>query len=115
MATRQVDVEGEILKLLTDPESRANPYPIYELIRESGGTRMTDLGFWFVTSYSQCAEVLRHPALVRRHGNSWEMRGMLSGANGRSWFEAQSRSMLWLDNPDHARIRRLVSHAFTPR
>lgn len=114
-ATTQADLDQEILKLITDPATRANPYPVYDAVREFGGARLTDIGFWFVTSYKPVAEILRHPALQRRHGDSWEMRGMLFNALGRPWWEAQSKSMLWLDNPDHNRIRRLVSHAFTPR
>ena len=115
MGTTQTNVNDEIFRLITDPEARANPYPVYDTVRQAGGAYLTELGFWFVTSYADCAAILRHPALKRRHGNSWEMRGMLSGALGRPWFEGQGKSMLWLDNPDHARIRGLFSRAFTPR
>ena len=111
----QPDVPEEILKLVTDSAARADPYPVYERIRSTDGAYLEDLGFWFVTSYEDCAALLRHPSLKRRHKDSWEIRGAMSNALGRPWFEGASRSMLWLDNPDHARIRGLVARAFTPR
>ena len=111
----RVDVQQEILKLVSDPEVRADPYPTYERIRSADGAFLGGLGFWFITSYEECAALMKHPLMKRRHVDSWEMRGAMSNALGRPWFEGASRSMLWLDNPDHARIRGLVSRAFTPR
>ena len=115
MSTREIDVQQEILRLVSDPAARADPYPVYERIRAADGGYLGELGFWFITSYDDCASLMRHPLMKRRHQNSWEMRGAMSNALGRPWFEGASRSMLWLDNPDHARIRGLVSRAFTPR
>lgn len=111
----KADVQEELLKLVSDPAARADPYPVYERIRAADNAYLGDLGFWFITSYEDCAAVMRHPSMRRRHQNSWEKRGAISNAIGRVWFDGASRSMLWLDNPDHARIRGLASRAFTPR
>ncbi|HEX8099052.1 MAG TPA: cytochrome P450 [Actinomycetota bacterium] len=103
-----------VLSLITDPDVRANPYPIYRQLREMAPVH-SGAFFWFLTSYDACDKAVHHPALVRRHGEAWEIRAQVQGSAGRRWFEAQDRSMLWLDPPDHRRIRGLVSKAFTPR
>ncbi len=104
-----------VVALVNDPEVRANPYPAYESLRREGPTFQSALGFWFITSYAENARLMRHPDLVRQHGGSWELRGEMTGGTGRPWFEQQGRFMLFLDPPDHTRIRSLVSRAFTPR
>ncbi len=103
-----------VLKLITDPEARANPYPVYHQLRETSPVHNGTF-FWFVTSYETCDKAVHHPALVRRHGEAWEIRAQVQGSAGRRWWEGQEQSMLWLDPPDHKRIRGLVSKAFTPR
>ena len=103
-----------VLKLITDPQTRANPYPVYRQLREMAPVHSSAF-FWFVTSYEACDQAVHHPALVRRHGEAWEIRAQVQGSAGRRWWEGQETSMLWLDPPDHRRIRGIVSKAFTPR
>lgn len=107
--------EAAIVGLLSDPATRANPYPAYDAIRAAGGVFHSELGFWFVSSYSEAARLMRHPDLPRQHGESWTRRGEMSNSLGRPWFEQQARFMIFIDPPDHTRIRGLVSRAFTPR
>jgi cytochrome P450 len=107
--------EEQIQRLIFDPVARADPYPIYMSLRAVAPVYQASFGPWFVTTYEECASLLRDPRLVRRHGDAWEQRAMLQGCLGRDWFEAQARWMLWLDPPDHTRLRGLVSKAFTPR
>ena len=118
MATGHIDteaVDAAILTLVTSAdETRANPYPLYEQMRTHPVHRSV-LEVWFVSSYAGCERVLRSPAFKRRHGDAWSRRAALQGAEGRRWLEHQERWMLWLDPPDHGRIRNLVSRAFTPR
>ena len=113
--TGVMTAETAILSLLDDQSVRANPYPAYESIRAAGGAFYSTLDFWFVSSYTECDRLMRHPDLVRKHGDSWNLRGELMACIGRPWFEQQGRFMLFLDPPDHTRIRGLVSRAFTPR
>ena len=109
------EAEQAFFRLVGDPVARANPYPVYEEIRRAPSALAATTGFWLITGHSDCAQLLRHPLLKRRHGDSWEARAEFSGGAGRPWFAEQSQSMLWLDNPDHGRLRGLVSKAFTPR
>lgn len=118
MVTGSIDheaVDNAILALVTgDEATRANPYPLYAQMR-THPVHQSVLGVWFVTSYTGCDRVLRHPAFRRNHGDALQRRIALQNAAGRRWFEHQTRWMLWLDPPDHGRIRSLVSRAFTPR
>ena len=104
-----------VMRLIFDPESRAHPYREYDILRSGDPVQSSDLGFWFITSYEECAALLRHPALSRQHGNSWEMRAQMNNCVDRRWYDHQSRWMLWMDPPEHPRLRKLVSKAFTPR
>jgi cytochrome P450 len=100
--------------LITDPATRANPYSVYDRLRESRLHRSM-VQIWFASTYSVCNQVVRHPKFVRRHGDSWERRAAFMGSLGRRWLADQEKWMLWLDPPDHARIRGLVGQSFSAR
>ena len=102
-------------RLVFDPVARANPYPVYDEMRASDPVWQSEIGPWFITGYDECARLLRDQRLTRRFGDSWDQRAIIQNSVGRDWFEEQSRWMLWLDPPDHTRLRGLVSKAFTPR
>ena len=108
-------VADAAMRLVFDPVARANPYEAYDVMRGHDPVYRSPIGPWMVTSYDECARLLRDPRLTRRFEDSWEQRAILQNSVGRLWFEAQDRSMLWLDPPDHTRLRGLVSKAFTPR
>ena len=103
------------LRLVFDPVARANPYDVYDVMRAGDPVYQSEIGPWFVTSYDQCARLMREPRLTRRFEDSWEQRAILQNSVGRPWFDQQEHWMLWLDPPDHTRLRGLVSKAFTPR
>lgn len=85
-----------------DPDFHADPYAHYRALVDGGGLRRTPAGTWVTGSYELCEHALRDPRLGHR-GGSWRVAG-----DGH-------RSFLMLDPPDHTRLRRLVSKAFTPR
>ena len=108
-------VDDAAVSLVFDPAARANPYPVYDVLRANAPAYQTSFGPWFVTSYAECARLMRDPRLTRRYEDSWEQRAIIQNSVGRRWFLQQERWMLWLDPPDHTRLRGLVSKAFTPR
>jgi cholest-4-en-3-one 26-monooxygenase len=66
-------------------------------------------GFWAVTRYADLKEVSRHPEIFSSaigHSNIWDLDDEA--------LEAR-RSIIDSDPPDHTRLRRVVSRAFTPR
>src|SRR4051812_995940 len=77
--------------------------PIRE-IEIPGGTRA-----WLVTGYDEARQVLNDPRLSKTAP------GLRVGPLGDDIREATFRHMLAADPPDHTRLRRLVSAAFTAR
>ncbi|GLY79828.1 cytochrome P450 [Actinoallomurus iriomotensis] len=84
------------------PEFSADPYAHYRSLRAAGPLVHTAGGLWLSTSFAVCTQVLRDPRFG--HGDT--------GPAGRP---PRRRSFLTLDPPEHTRLRRLVSRAFTAR
>ncbi|MEU4560271.1 cytochrome P450 [Actinoplanes sp. NPDC023936] len=101
----------------TDPAFQANPHPAYQNWRRTGPVRRTrlpsGLSAWLVTRYDDARRALADPRLSKQSGFSV---GSSTAANRPSSPAAiLSRHMLAADPPDHTRLRRLVSAAFTAR
>lgn len=94
-----------------DREYIDNPYPAYRHLRAVAPVHRTPVGMWRIALYDHVNDVLRDPrAGMRLKGGG--MPPMFSSGTG---SERPRRFMLLLDPPDHTRIRKLVSKAFTPR
>lgn len=98
--------------VLTD-EGRQDPYAAYARLRAGGGRWATAFGDLGLAGYHDCLEVLRHPRLGRPEPDM-ELPAGMSG-RAREVEGDRAASMLFLNPPDHTRIRGLVSRAFTPR
>ena len=99
---------------LFSPTLNVDPYPAYERLRAEGPiVPLKALNAWLVTSYDLCEAVLRAPVSVDR-GDLFDVVSPWSklAPQTRGMF---TRSLLLQDPPDHTRLRRLVSRAFTPR
>lgn len=110
--TTTADPQALLLQLL-DPANRADPYPVYDRIRESGPLQPpgTNLTVW--SSYAHCDEVLRHPSSASDGLKSTiAQREIAGGAEPRPLGKP---GFLFLDPPDHTRLRGLVSKAFAPK
>ena len=93
-----------------------DPYPQYEVMREQAPVYEHPLGFWLLTGYEDVFWLLRAGLSVEdrnvAQGPFTELRDQLRGDDVPS---QDGLSMLDRDPPDHTRLRRLVSKAFTPR
>jgi cytochrome P450 len=79
-------------------EGRANPYPIYERIRERGTLVPTRVdGDWLTVSHRVCHSVLRSRRFGVQPPDGFEM------------------SFLGKNPPDHTRLRRFAQPAFSPK
>jgi cytochrome P450 len=99
-----------------DPGFAADPYPQYAAMRASDPVHLTPLEFWVLFSYSDIAQFLKDPTLSVEDANArpTAMDQMLMEAVG-DRVDRGSRAMLNVDPPDHTRLRKLVTKAFTPR
>ena len=96
-----------------------DPYPQYALMRAQAPVYEHPFGFWLLTGYDEVSWLLR-AGLSVEDGNMAadsllrQMRDQMYGAAGEA-PRASAVSMLDRDPPDHTRLRKLVSKAFTPR
>ena len=94
------------------PENRSNPYPIYHFIRGHEPVHHAPDGSWVLTRYDHSAALLRDPRFSTNPARLTE--GPDASAMG-PIRQVGSSLMMFLDPPDHTRLRSLVSQAFTPR
>jgi len=99
------------------PDFNADPYRQYADLREHDPIHRSGLGPWLVTRWSDVHALLREPGTSVEDANLVDQasrRKQLSEMVGDREFR-ESRGILNIDPPDHTRLRRLVSKAFTPR
>src|SRR2546426_2448208 len=112
-----VSAKGErplSLSRLLDPEVLANPYPLYQQLRIEDPIHWDPfLHAWIVTRYADVVHVLHHFS-ARRTPTPEQLSAMGLGALN-PIAQVMVRQMLFLDPPDHTRLRALASAAFTPR
>lgn len=104
----------QLLLRLLDPATRSDPYPLYAAVREAGPARLGDGSVAVFARHAEGAALLRHPQTSndRRHATLFT-RMVASPAGPPALFPVPL--FLFLDPPDHTRLRRLVAGAFTPR
>lgn len=110
--TERADPQTLLLQLL-DPVNRADPYPVCAELRGNGPLVLPGSDFVLFSSYRDCDEVLRHPSSSSDHLKSTAAQQML--AADPSLRKGTPPSFLFLDPPDHTRLRKLVSKAFAPK
>jgi cytochrome P450 len=103
----------------SDPGFLEDPYPTLNRLREAAQVFYdAERARWFVTRHEDVRACLRDKSLGRnfRHVMAPEEIGVppLDPRWQRFW-DTERWSLLWLEPPDHTRIRKLVAAAFTPR
>ncbi len=100
-----------------EPGYYDDPYRQYAQLREHYPVHRSDLGPWLITRWADVHTVLRRP------GTSVDERNLPEGRRRRDRLveldpkraDRASHAILNIDPPDHTRLRKLVSKAFTPR
>jgi len=110
------NADALLMELVATPEGRADPYPRYAGLREGAPVHRSGFGFWALTRYDDCQQLLRHPGVGKDFSGAASALG-LSGAQReeQARFREDRSNMLVTDPPDHTRLRGLASRAFTPR
>lgn len=92
-----------------DPAFHADPYAVYRKIREQGPVTRTPLGLVVVPGHAEVSAVLRD----NRFG--WGDGATVAEHFSQAPDGTTVRPFIFMDPPDHTRIRGLVSQAFAAR
>src|SRR5436305_4491655 len=103
----------------TDPAFIADPYPRLAALREAGAVHYDErLRPHLVTRHADVRGCLRDRRLGRnfRHaGSEGEFNAEPLDPRWQEFWDVERWSLLFVEPPDHTRIRKLVAAAFTPR
>lgn len=121
-AERQQAGDEVLANLFFTPEGIADPSPWYHRLRDLAPVHRSGTGTIFLTRFEDCNEVLRDNRFGKGDDDDRGV-GLPSADPAAAAYRTeqrrrnpdQTRSLLFLDPPDHTRQRRLVSRAFTPR
>ena len=93
-----------------------DPYPTYAALREAGAIHWSDEffgGAWLLTRHADVEAALRDPRLSARRTGGWVMDASDGGHEELKPFQRLfARAMLFLDEPDHGRLRRVLQVGF---
>lgn len=113
-AATTLQADEVIKELVTGPEGRRNPYPLYRELREMAPIHRSELdGIWYLSGYRACRDLL----LDKRVGKAPGGRMLRFGINPEllERFRAQQFiNMLTVNPPDHGRLRKPARGPFLP-
>ena len=103
----------------TEPAFLADPYPTLNALREATPVLYDErLDRWFVSRHKDVRACLRDRRLGRNFshvGTYEEFKAERPNPRWDAFWDVERFSLLWLEPPDHTRIRSLLAAAFTPR
>src|SRR5262245_6645578 len=88
-----------------------NPFPVYRALREHDPVHRMPDGSYFLSRYDDCATVYRDP-------ETWSSDKKVDfkpNFSDSALYEHHTTSLVFNDPPYHARVRKLLAPAFTPR
>jgi cytochrome P450 len=105
-----------------DPAFRRDPYPTYRRLLAEAPVFQTAFGVPAFSRFADCVAILKNHREFSSDDRKSPMYGMREQALRQmlspediDLFDEGDRPFLFMDPPDHTRLRRLVSQAFTPR
>jgi cytochrome P450 len=114
--TGAVDPNLLLVEAMMTPEGRADPYPRYRALQQHAPVFESVIDALVVVRYKDCWEVLRDNRLGKSDRGERDMVRMTPYQQEQmAQRNPRDSSMLFLNPPDHTRLRGLVSKAFTPR
>ena len=102
--------------MIIDAAFRADPYPGYAALREAGPIHWSEEffgGAWLLTRHADVEAVLRDAArFSAQRTGGWVMRSRAARSELMDFQQLFARAMLFLDAPDHTRIRSVLNAGF---
>jgi cytochrome P450 len=99
---------------LMSPDFLRNPYPAFDMLRAADPVHRLPLGFLVLSRHEDISFVLRD----KRFGKTFAERMVLRNGPAimdEPVFQSMSKWMMWVNPPDHTRLRGLVTKAFAAR
>lgn len=122
---RTARVTAELVWFLASANRRSDPYPAYERLRRLDPIHHSPIGVWLLSSHEEVSKLLRDPRLSSNEthidldtlhlGPLRRLLGRADATETGAFFDRAQDLLLFLDPPDHTRLRRLVNRSFTPR
>lgn len=110
--TGQVESQA-LLRQLLSLDNRHDPYPVFGQIRGRGPLYVPAANLAVFSTYRLCDEVLRHRSSSSDRLKSTAVQRQIEADP--SLRREEPPTFLFLDPPDHARLRKLVGKAFAPK
>jgi len=102
---------------LVDAAFLSDPYPTYRALRETGPLHWSEEffgGAWLLTRHADIEAVLRDPRYSAQRTGGW-LNDLEAERGELTRFQRLfSRALLFLDAPEHGRVRGLMQAAFRP-
>ncbi|MEO5736445.1 MAG: cytochrome P450 [Variovorax sp.] len=102
--------------MIIDAAFRADPYPSYAALREAGPIHWSEEffgGAWLLTRHADVEAVLRDAVrFSAQRTGGWVMQSRAARSELRDFQQLFARAMLFLDAPDHTRIRSVLNAGF---
>ena len=113
------DTDADIDAALVSAEFVRDPYPLLDVLREREGPYWSEsLGAWVLTRYHDIVATFRDTGTYANEGRLARAAAYLPEPRSElAAFDAhyKTKGLLHSDPPDHTRMRRVVSRAFSPR
>ena len=110
------DDPEEIVAAVFDAARRGGLYPLYHRLREIAPVHRTEhpamKGVWLVSRFDDALDLYKNPTAVSDPATAEHFN---HGGMGGPFYLMLREMMLFLESAQHARVRRLVVSAFTPR
>ncbi|MFI5678965.1 cytochrome P450 [Streptomyces cellulosae] len=110
--TGAVEDPAAVVARLLAPEGPGDPYPLYHALRSAGPVHRAG-NIHFVSGYAECQAVLAGPEFRVQDPEWYDIN--LPGWRDNTATRLMYQSVQSRNNPDHNRLRRLVTGAFSPR
>ena len=106
---------------LLDADFLRDPYPAYRVLRDTAPLVWSDEffgGAWLVSRHADVEMVLRDARFSAQRTGGWVMHGADAATASRTGLRGFqrlfARAMIFLDAPDHTRVRQVLATGFRP-
>jgi hypothetical protein len=99
-----------------DPEFHANPYPLFDRLRQEDPIHKSIFGTWIITRYADAVSILNDKRFeVDNLPERLQLKSTyLKEGDLRTLSQTINQWFLFLNPPDHTRIKKVVTPVFSP-